>query len=332
MWRNIILKSAIIFTIIISATPALGQSNFALSGVVDVRGMIPIGSGRVPYARFVLEQIGIYGVDDPTHLHLNLIGADFPVLHKPAGPLLGIELSGFFGPIWEIKTWSLNFRQLLTIKLRVDPNSAFGHFLLIGNEFIIFSSTGVAAATNWGSLVFNLYNSNIYLGLRASGDAVQPGSGRAGPALLLSYDFCKKLCGALFLISYERGLDNGDLFALIAYIRFGKTDNYVEPAVVPPTPNLQLGGPAPGGLLPGQVEVINRAESAAKGAESAAAKASADAERAVAATESISGRLQTGLDPLVPRLGALEASLEGIKRSIEALARPLPAAKLRRPK
>lgn len=330
MYRKVILSFAIILALLSITVPALGQSNFALSGIVDVRGMIPIGAGKVPYARFVVEQVGIYGVDDPTHLHLTLIGADIPVLYKPAGPLLGVELSGFFGPLWELKTWTLNFRQVLTIGLRADPSSAFGHFLLIGNEFLIFAPSGVAAATIWGAAVINLYNGFIYAGIRSSGDAVQAGSGRAGPSILLSYDFCKKQCGALFLFSYERGIDIGDSFTLIAYIRFGKADNYVEPKVAAPPPNLQLGGPAPGGLLPGQVEVISRAESAARGAEIAATKASADAERAVAATEVTSGKLQTGLDALGPRLSALEASLEGIKRTLEAIPRSGPAAKVRR--
>ena len=331
MYRKVILVFAIIFGIVGISVPALGQSNFALSGVVDVRGMIPIGSGKVPYARFVLEQVGIYGVDDPTHLHLNLIGADFPILHKPVGPLLGIELSGLFGPLWELKTWTLNFRQVVTIGLRRDPAAAFGHFLLIGNEFLVFAPAGVAGATIWGAAVINLYNGLLYGGIRASGDAVLAGSGRAGPSILINYDFCKKLCGLLFLLSYERGIDNGDAFTLIAYIRFGKTDNYVEPTAAQ-TPNLQLGGPAPGGLLPGQVEVLNRAESAARGAEVAATKAAADAERATAATEVISGKLQTGIEALAPRLGALEASLEAIKRSMEALTSPSPAAKVRRRK
>ena len=119
MYRKVILEFVIILALVSISVPALGQSNFALSGVVDDRGMIPIGSGKVPYARFVLEQVGIYSVDDPTHLHLNLIGADFPVLHKPVGPLLGIELSGLFGPLWELKTWTLNFRQVVTIGLRL---------------------------------------------------------------------------------------------------------------------------------------------------------------------------------------------------------------------
>lgn len=332
MCRKVILEFVIILAVVSISVPALGQSNFALSGVVDVRGMIPIGSGKVPYARFVLEQVGIYSVDDPTHLHLNLIGADFPVLHKPVGPLLGIELSGLFGPLWELKTWTLNFRQVVTIGLRRDPSSGFGHFLLIGNEFLVFAPTGVAGATIWGSAVINLYNGLLYGGIRASGDAVQEGSGRAGPAILLNYDFCKRLCGLLFLLSYERGIDNGDAFTLIAYIRFGKTDNYVEPAVAAPAASLQLGGPASGGLLPGQVEVLNRAESAARGAEVAATKAAADAERATAATESISGKLQAGIDALAPRLGALEASLESMKRSLEVLTSPAPAAKVRRRK
>jgi len=332
MYRNVILTFAIILAIVGISAPALGQSNFSLSGIVDVRGMIPIGSGKVPYARFVLEQVGIYGVDDPTHLHLNLIGADFPILHKPVGPLLGIELSGFFGPLWELKTWTLNFRQFLTFGLRRDPAAVFGHFLLIGNEFLVFAPSGVAGATIWGAAVINLYNGLLYGGIRASGDVVIPGSGKAGPSILINYDFCKRLCGLLFLLSYERGIDNGDSFTLIAYIRFGKTDNYVEPAVAQ-TPNLQLGGPAPGGLLPGQVEVLARAESAARGAEVAATKAAADAARATAATEVISGKLQTGIDALGPRLGALEASLEGLKRSMEALTSPAPAAaKVRRRK
>lgn len=254
------------------------KSAIAPSGIILLRGLVPVGSGDTPYLRVAAEFATIVGPDAP----LNVIfgGVEVPLIHHPHSFLLALELTALVGYIPQAGIGAAAFREFVAIKFRQDPGAFLGHMALIGEQVLAFAPDGhVAKAPTWGTGIFNLYQGVVYAGVRASGDFTLGGSGQAGPAVAVKLEPMKWF--QLFVLPSVEFSPNGTVANVVAIGRLGR-DHNEQPKPASTTP-AQLAGPAPLALLPGQVTLLNGAKDAAEAARAASLQATTTAEQANAA-------------------------------------------------
>lgn len=275
------------------------------SATILLRGMISIGPSthQTPYARIVVEQAGIYGTEDPIHLHPTFVGAEVPIIHERHGFLAALELTGLVGVLWEARLPVIALRQFMAFQFRENPGSFMGHMAMINEQVMVIGPDGkLAAAPIWTAGLFNMNAGRYYVGARMSGNAIDASSLKGGPALAVKLDTSSNYFEAFLLPSVEFG-PGGNIANLVAIFRVGKSTNYVPPAPASAAP-AQLSGPAPLALLPGHLALIERTERLAEKARATsetagdmaaeAAEFAAGAEKGVAELSGLV-RTETGL-------------------------------------
>lgn len=294
------------------------------SATVVVRGLVPIGQGELPYFRIAIEQIGLYGTSDPIHLHPTVIGFELPVLRHPVSFVQAFELSVLGGVLWEPGVGILISRQVGVYKFRQDFGSFFGHGITIFEEALALAPSGVAAAPMWGAALFNMYRGAFYAGVRASGDATKPGSGKAGLAFALKLN--PSTWNEIFLLpSYEYGNGGTHNVNLLALVRFGRATNHVEPMHDATAPILQ--GLAPLQLLPGQVEMVTKtAEGAKKAVEDLGVKVDATGK----VVEALAGQAVTAANAASAQNRAFGTALYAVQQQLNAIVTQIDTLAARR--
>jgi hypothetical protein len=248
----------------------------APSGIILLRGLVPVGPGETPYLRVAAEFATIVGPDAP--LNVVFAGLEVPIFHQPHSFLAALELTALVGYIPQAGIGALAFREFAAIKFRQNPGAFLGHMAFIGEQVLALAPDGhVAKAPTWGTGIFNLYQGVVYAGVRASGDFTVDGSGKAGPAIAIKLEPTK--WSQLFVLpSVEFSPDGSTVANVVAIGRLGR-DHNVQPKLAPATP-AQLSGPAPFALLPGQVTLLQNAKDAAEAAQATSLRAAASAEQA----------------------------------------------------